>query len=40
MAELVNLKDCIVSGKLEDAKAIVNEAIAAGIGAQDISIII
>ena len=36
MAELVNLKDCIVSGKLEDAKAIVNEAIAAGIGAQDI----
>lgn len=32
MAELVNLKECIVSGKLEDAKTIVNEAIAAGTG--------
>lgn len=36
MAELMNLKDCIVTGKLEDAKAIVNEAIAAGADAQDI----
>ena len=36
MAELVNLKECIVSGKLEDAKTIVNEAIAAGVEAQDI----
>lgn len=36
MAELVNLKECIVSGKLEEAKAIVNEAIAAGVEAQDI----
>ena len=34
MAELVNLKECIVSGKLEDAKTIVNEAIAAGVEAQ------
>lgn len=30
------MKDCIVTGKLEDAKAIVNEAIAAGADAQDI----
>lgn len=36
MAELMNLKDCIVTGKMEDAKAIVNEAIAAGADAQDI----
>lgn len=36
MAELMNLKDCIVTGKLEDAKAIVNKAIAAGADAQDI----
>lgn len=36
MAELVNLKDSIVTGKLEDAKAIVNEAIAAGVDPQSI----
>lgn len=30
------MKDCIVTGKMEDAKAIVNEAIAAGADAQDI----
>lgn len=36
MAELMNLKDYIVTGKLEDAKAVVNEAIAAGADAQDI----
>lgn len=36
MTELVNLKDCIVSGKLEDAKVIVNEAIATGMEAEDI----
>ena len=30
MAELVNLKECIVSGKLEDAKTIVNEALLQG----------
>ncbi|WP_300704884.1 corrinoid protein [Bacteroides sp.] len=36
MAELMNLKDYIVTGKLEDAKAVVNDAIAAGADAQDI----
>lgn len=36
MAELMNLKDYIVTGKLEDAKAVVNEAIATGADAQDI----
>ena len=36
MNELTNLKEAIVAGKLEDAKAIVNEAIEAGMDAQDI----
>ena len=30
MNDLTNLKEAIVAGKLEDAKAIVNEAIEAG----------
>ena len=36
MNDLTNLKEAIVAGKLEDAKAIVNEAIEAGMEAQDI----
>ena len=36
MNDLTNLKEAIVAGKLEDAKAIVNEAIEAGMDAQDI----
>lgn len=36
MNNLTNLKEAIVTGKLEDAKAIVNEAIEAGMDAQDI----
>lgn len=36
MAEFKDLKDLIVTGKLEDAKVLVNEAIASGIAAEDI----
>lgn len=36
MAEFKDLKDFIVSGKLEDAKTLVNEAIASGVVAEDI----
>lgn len=36
MAEFNDLKDLIVTGKLEDAKALVNEAIASGVAAEDI----
>ena len=36
MAEFKDLKDFIVSGKLEDAKTLVNEAIATGVVAEDI----
>ena len=36
MAEFKDLKDVIVSGKLEDAKTLVNEAIASGVVAEDI----
>lgn len=36
MNDLTNLKEAIVAGKLEDAKAIVNEAIEAGMDAQNI----
>ena len=36
MNDLTNLKEAIVAGKLEDAKAIVIEAIEAGMDAQDI----
>lgn len=36
MAEFKDLKDLIVTGKLEDAKVLVNEAIASGVVAEDI----
>lgn len=36
MAEFKDLKDLIVTGKLEDAKILVNEAIASGVTAEDI----
>lgn len=36
MAEFKDLKDLIVTGKLEDAKVLVNEAIASGVAAEDI----
>lgn len=36
MAEFKDLKELIVTGKLEDAKVVVNEAIASGIAAEDI----
>ncbi|WP_294546978.1 corrinoid protein [uncultured Bacteroides sp.] len=36
MAEFKDLKDLIVTGKLEDAKVLVNEAIASGVTAEDI----
>ena len=36
MAEFKDLKDFIVSGKLDDAKTLVNEAIASGVVAEDI----
>lgn len=36
MAEFKVLKDLIVTGKLEDAKVLVNEAIASGVAAEDI----
>lgn len=36
MNDLTNLKEAIVAGKLEDAKAIVNEAIETGMDAQEI----
>ena len=36
MAEFKDLKEFIVSGKLEDAKTLVNEAIASGVVAEDI----
>lgn len=36
MAEFKDLKDLIVTGKLEDAKVVVNEAIASGVMAEDI----
>ena len=36
MAEFKDLKHIIVSGKLEDAKTLVNEAIASGVVAEDI----
>lgn len=36
MNDLTNLKEAIVAGKLEDAKTIVNEAIEAGVDAQEI----
>lgn len=36
MAEFKYLKDLIVTGKLEDAKVVVNEAIASGVAAEDI----
>ena len=31
MSDLMNLKEAIVNGKLEEAKAIVNEALEAGV---------
>ena len=36
MSDLMNLKEAIVNGKLEDAKAIVNEALEAGVDAEEL----
>ena len=36
MSDLMNLKEAIVNGKLEEAKAIVNEALEAGVDEQEI----
>lgn len=36
MSDLMNLKEAIVNGKLEEAKAIVNEALEAGVNEQEI----